>query len=330
MSEQGELVTANLSTGNLSTGNLVTMGEVHTGLLHHSSAVSAAMAARLLDVVLGERVRRSDRPISYVLSPSWPTGVDCLLPAAGAKIRGVGTVVSRAAITGGHVLQGSAFVQVRRSQQARRLPWSHYLARPGIVETLGKADGRHIATGFLEGKSSTEHLDLGAVSRRAVDAVQDRLDLDHRAAFRTARTKLRWVVGPADVDQRSVVFGVLNETIRTVRLPSQGLDVTAVAELCEDLALHDWLLTTLLSLIERSRVGSGSRAETIDRLQPAIDFLLHLWMPAARTDEALLDVWKGVEQRPGFSRQWQVNVDRVRDQLALGTMEKLGVRSSGS
>lgn len=313
------------------TGDLVLMGEVHTGLLHHSSAITPVRAARLLDVVLGERVRRSDRPISYLLSPSQLTGVDCLLPAvAGAKIRGVGTVVSRAAITGGHVVQGSAFTQVRRSPQARRQAWSYYLAQPGVVETLSKTNGRQLADGFLDGLSPGAHLDLGAIGRRAVDAVQDQRDIDHRAPFRSARTKLRWVVPPADADQDRVVFGVQNEAVRTVRLPNRDLPVTAVAELCEDLALHDWLLTTLLSLIERSRIGSGSRAEIIDRLQPAIDFLLHLWMPAARTDEALLDVWHGVEQRPGFSRQWQVSVDRVRDQLALGTMEKLGAGSHRS
>src|SRR5262249_45471213 len=110
--------------GNLVTSNLLTMGEGHTGLLHHSSAVSPASPTRLLDVVLGERVRRSERPISYMQSPGQLTGVDCLLPAvSGAKIRGVGTTVSRSALTGGHVLQGSAYVQVRRSAQARRLPW---------------------------------------------------------------------------------------------------------------------------------------------------------------------------------------------------------------
>ncbi|MDT5027624.1 MAG: hypothetical protein QOE61_4050, partial [Micromonosporaceae bacterium] len=209
----------------MSTGNAVTLGEVHTGLLHHSSAVSSTLATRLLDVVLGERVRRSDRPTSYVLSPSQLTGVDCPLPAAaGTKVRGVGTVVSRAAITGGHVVQGSAFTQVRRSPEARRLPWSHYLARPGIVETLSRVDGRRLADGFLEGRSPSGHLDLGAIGRRAMDAVQDRRDLDHRTAFRSTRTRLRWVIIPAE-GQQSVSFGVVSETIRTVRLPSRGLDV---------------------------------------------------------------------------------------------------------
>lgn len=313
------------------TGNLVTMGEVHTGLLHHSSAVSPASATRLLDVVLGQRVVRSDRPISYVLSPNQLTGVDCLLPAAsGAKIRGIGTAVSRTALTGGHVLQGSTYVQVRRSALARRLPWSHYLDRPGIVETLGKADGRQLADGFLEGKPAGSQLDLASIARLAMDSIQDQRDLDHRSAFRSSRTRFRWVVPPDSAGQKQVVFGIVNDVTRTVRLPSRPIDVTSVAQLCEDLALHDWLLTTLLLLIERSRIGFGTRATVVERLQPAVDFLLHLWMPAARTDRALGDVWEGVEQGSGLSRQWQVNVDRVRDQLALGAMEKLSAGTIGS
>jgi hypothetical protein len=318
------------------TESLVTMGEVHTGLLHHSAAISQAMATRLLDVVLGERVRRSDRPISSVFSPPQLTGVDCQLPASsGARVRGVGTAVSRVTITGGHVVQGSAYVQVTRGQASRRLPWSHYLSRPGVVETVGKANARHLADGHLDAPatsrdSSGQQLDLGAIGARAMDAIQDRRELDHRAAFRTSRTRLRWVIEPPEDGRRTVVFGISDDKARVVRLPYRDLDVTAQAALCEDLALHDWLLTTLLSLIERSRIGSGSRSEIVHRLQPAVDYLLHLWMPAARIDQALADVWHSVEQRPGLSRQWQINVDRVRDQLALGTMEMLATRTRGS
>jgi hypothetical protein len=307
------------------TESLVTMGEVHTGLLHHSAAVSPNTATRLLDVVLGERVRRSDRPNSYALSPDRLTGVDCFLPAAsGSRIRGVGTAVSRAAITGGHVLQGSAFVQITRSTAARRLPWSYYLARPGVIETLGKAPAKHVADGFLDGKPAPGQLDLGAIGGRTMDTIQARRELDHRAAFRSSRTRLRWVVTPADSASRSVAFSTQNDTTRTVRLSGVTATLAEQVALCEDLALHDWLLTTLVALIERSRIGYGSRTDVLARLQPAIDYLLHLWMPAARIDQALLDVWQGVEHRPGFTRQWQINVDRVRDQLALGTMEKLG------
>ena len=89
-------------------GRLVAMGEVNTGLLRHSTAVSETVASTLVDLVPGIRVRGSKRPIAYVQSPDLLTGIDCPLPvSSGAKVRAVGTAVSRAAITGGHVLQGS-------------------------------------------------------------------------------------------------------------------------------------------------------------------------------------------------------------------------------
>lgn len=309
-------------------GVVVALGEVHTGLLHHSCAVSAGTAARLLDIVLGERVRRSDRPIPYAVSPPRLTGVDCLLPTStGAKVRGVGTVVSRASITGGHLVQGSAYLQVVRGRQSRRLPWSHYLARPGIVETLGKVDGKQLADGFLAIWSAHEQLDLGAVSRRAMDAVQDSGELDRRTAFKFARTKLRWVIAGDGTQARSVVFGIHNDVARTVRMGGHGLEAATVAEFCEDLARHDWLLTTLSSLVERSRIGAGPRSAVLERLKPAVDFLLHLWMPKARTDQALHDLWQGLEHHLGLTGQWQANVDRVRDQLALATTEMLSTRS---
>src|ERR1700755_2949509 len=103
----------------MSTGDLVTIGEVHTGLLQNSSAISLSTATRLVDVVLGERVLASERPTSYVRSVERLTGLDCPLPSSkGARVRAVGTVVSRSAITGGHVLQGSVYARIRRGEQS--------------------------------------------------------------------------------------------------------------------------------------------------------------------------------------------------------------------
>src|SRR5207244_8635773 len=92
-----------------------------------------------------------------------------------------------------------------------------------------------------------------------------------------------------------------------------------VTGLCEDLALHDWLLTAILQILDRSRIGALPRGEVVRRLAPAVDHLLHLWMPAARVDRSLLGVWESIERRPGFSRQWRASVDRVRDQVAVST-----------
>jgi hypothetical protein len=302
---------------------LATMGEIHTGLLHHSVAVSGNVAAQLLDTGVGEGVRRFDRPLPYALSPDQLTGVDCPLPSAGGKVRAIGTAVSRTVLTGGHVLQGSAYLSVAPGVAGRRMPWSHYLARPGVVESLHHTTPAQLATGFLRGAGDGE-LDLGAIGARAMDSVQDSADLDHRAAFRSTRTRLRWVLDPPGATRPVVRFTVVDATTRTLRLPTLDAPLAEHAAVCEDVALHDWLLTTLLALVERSRIGVESRAAVVDRLRPAVDFLLHLWLPAARVESALAQVWQAVEQRPGFSRQWQVNVDRVRDQLALAALERLG------
>ncbi|HET6213568.1 MAG TPA: SCO2521 family protein [Micromonosporaceae bacterium] len=314
------------------------MGEVHTGLLQHSAAVSADFALRLLTPVPGVRARRVDRPIAYAVSPDTVTGVDCELPSAGAKVRGVGSIVSRVAITGGHVVQGSAFVRVRRGVAGRRLPWSHYMAAPGIVETMAKVDSDQLAAGFLAPAKPLDVLDIGAIGARAMDMVQSSPMLDHNILLKSSRTRLRWAIEtlgagaePAgavtgsspQAPPLSVTFTVRGDGIRTVLLRAGQIDPSAVAALCEDLALHDWLLTTLLAHVGQARIGTAPRSAVVKRLQPTIDYLLHLWMPAARVDAALADLWLCLDRQPGLTRQWQATVDRVRDQLALATVEVL-------
>jgi hypothetical protein len=304
---------------------MLTLGEVHTGLLQNSTSVSQARSVQLLALVLGERVRQSTRPIAYAVSPDRLTGVDCLLATVSkARVRGVGTMVSRAAITGGHVLQGSTFTRVVKGEADRRLPWSHYMSRPGVVETMGKAQQEDLANGFTETKPALPNLDLGAVSDRLMDEVQVSMGLDRTPPFRMARTRLRWVVTHTSAPaQTRIHFAIENDTLRTMAIAVDVDDPLSVATLCEDLALHDWLLTTLLELIERSRIGDGSRAHMVDRLRPAIDYLLHLWMPAARVDQAVLPLWESLERRPGFTKQWRALVNRIRDQVAVGTVAQL-------
>jgi hypothetical protein len=305
---------------------MLTLGEVHTGLLQHSTALSLEGTAQLLDLLVGERVRRSERPIGYVVSPDQLTGIDCLLPTrSGSRTRGVGTVVSHAAVTGGHVLQGSAHTRVGRAAANRRLVWSHYLSRPGHVETIGKVDARDVTDGFLGTVYQPQALDLAAISARTMDAVQRSPRLDRRPPFRTQRTRLRWQVVPVDDASAEMhgKFEIKSDTLRTLKLTVAHDDVPAIVALCEDLALHDWLLTTLLSLMDASLTGPGTRAQKVDRLRPAIDCLLHLWMPAARLDESVLPVWQALERRPGFTRQWQSSVNRIRDQVTLSTIALL-------
>ena len=79
----------------------------------------------------------------------------------------------------------------------------------------------------------------------------------------------------------------------------------------------DQLLTTLVRMIERSRLGSADGPDAVLSLRPAVDHLLHLWMPTAHVDRSLAPLWEVLEREPGFTRQWQTMVQRVRDQLAL-------------
>ncbi len=310
---------------------VLTVGEVHTGILRNSTSVSRALSTQALSLLLGERVRLFQRPIAYAVSPDILTGLDCRLPtSSGARVRGIGTAISHATITGGHVLQGSTYARVVKSEADRRLPWSHYLSRPGVVETVGKVGRDDLADGFTAAKPSAVDLDLGAVSGRCMDAVQVSPGLDRTLPFRPQRTQLRWVAaagghGTADGPVR---FTIQTGTLRTLRLGLGEHDVPTVVALCEDLALHDWLLTTLLELIERSRLGAGPQVQVVTRLRPAIDYLLHLWMPAARVDRSVLPIWESLERRPGFTRQWEVSVNRIRDQIAVSAVALLSAAAA--
>lgn len=302
------------------------LGEVHTGLVQHSAALSAAECERVLRLLQGERVHTFERPIAYAVSPPLLTGVDCPLPtSSGASPRGVGSVAARVAITGGRVLQGSAVAHLVRAPANRRLPWAHYLARPGRVEAIGKFATAALVDGFLATPGPST-LDLAALAGRSIDTIQAARELDRRPPLRTARVRLRWAAlistEPA-AGAELVRFTVEPGHRRTVLLRTPPDLLGAVGEFCADLALHDWLLSTLLGLVERSQIGARPGPEVVERLRPAVEHLLHLWMPAARTDPVTLPLWESLERRPGLERQWRATTDRIRDQLALSTLALL-------
>jgi hypothetical protein len=307
---------------------MLAVGEVRTGLLQSSGAVPPTLAARALALVPGERVRTAERPIGYAVSPDRLTGVDCRLATrSGARPRGIGTAVTRAAITGGRVIQASTHTVLVRGGTDRR-PWPHYLARPGIVETLAKAGWADLADGFL-GPRDPSTLDLAALNERILDDIVVSRELDRRPPFRSRRTTLRWVAETVGAGREPPVaqFSLAGGLLRTARLALPADDPALVVDLCEDLALHDWLLTTLVEMLERSGLGSGATA--VERIRPAVDHLLHLWMPGARVERRLLPLWESLEQRPGFTRQWDVSVNRIRDQIAVTTVELLGNVAEG-
>lgn len=298
------------------------VGEVRTQLLQNSTELGQDLCCQVLGLRADERPRTSLRPIAYAVSPDLLGGVDCRLAnAPGTRTRGVGTARGRVAISGGRVIQSSCHAVIVDGPD-HRLPWSHYLARPGVIEVIGKRpDWSALATGFLTADDGDDVLDLGEMSGRLMDRVQSSKPLDRRPPFKIARTRLRWVLETGgDTWQARLVL--VSGTLRTLHLRCPDDAGPAMAALCEDLALHDWLLSSLLLLSEKARIGASSPSELARLLAPA-NHLMHLWMPAAHVDKTLRWPWAALEKNPGFTRQWEASVNRIRDQIAIKTLDLL-------
>src|SRR5215469_16055856 len=301
----------------------LTIGEVQTGLLMTSTAVPADTAVDLLAIVPGGLVRTRQRPIRYAWSPEVLTGVDCSASLADRReVRIVGTPATRLSLTDGRIIQAGTHATFHHDHVGRRRPWAHYLAQPGVLEVLGKASEESLATGFLRGPATSAALDLGAVNVRFLAGISRSGHLDRNPPFRSRRTRLRWSAEFSDCEQE-ITFTLGADGLRTVRLRAAEPNPRALADFCADLALHDWLLSTLLDIVDRAVARSRPAGELIALLRPGIDHLVHAWMPAARASRALDRIWQELDLRSGFSLQWQKTVDRIRDQLSVGLIEAL-------
>jgi hypothetical protein len=301
----------------------LTIGEVHTGLLMTSAAVSADAAVELLAIVPGGQVRTRQRPIRYAWSPEVLTGVDCSAPVAERRdVRVIGTPATQLSLTEGHIIQAGTHATFRHDYVGRRRPWAHYLAQPGVLEVLGKASEENLATGFLRGPATPTALDLGAVNVRVLAAIQRSERLDRNPPFRSRRTRLRWSAESSDAEQE-IAFTLGADGLRTVRLRMADPNPRELADFCADVALHDWLLSTLLDIVDRAVARSRPAGELISLLRPGVDHLVHAWMPAARMSRTLDRIWHELDLRSGFSLQWQKTVERIRDQLSVGLIEAL-------
>lgn len=313
----------------------VAVGEIRTGLLRHGPSLTGDAAAQLLDLLPGEPVLRSQRPISHALSPDVVNGVDCnVLTSTGARVRAVGTLLTHAAITGGRVLQTSTLTRIDPSGSQRRRPWAHYTAHPGRLETLGRADAADLAVGFagLAGNPAPGCLDVGAVCERLARRVQSSPLLDGRTPIKSQWTRTRWTAlylsARDDRTEPQAHFVLRPDHVRTISLlipyaRREDYPLDAVLELCRDLALHDWVLTTVSQRIERISAMPGDRARAVGELNPIVSNLFHLWMPGARVRPQLSEVWAGFERQPGFTRQWETARDWIRDQISLRLLSAL-------
>jgi hypothetical protein len=301
----------------------LTIGEVHTGLLLTSTAVSDDTAVEVLGIVPGRSVRTRQRPIRYAWSPEVLTGVDCSAPIAGGRqVRVVGTPTTQLSLTDGRIIQARTHATFRQDPVGRRRSWAHYLSRPGVLEVLDKASEEGLAAGFLQDPATAAVLDLGAVNARVLASAQRGAGLDRNPPFRSRRTRLRWSAEYSDLEQE-IVFTLGADGQRTVRLRAAEPDPRALADFCADLALHDWLLSTLLDIVDRALARSRPAPELISMLRPGVDHLVHAWMPAAHVSKTLDRIWQELDLRAGFSLQWQTTVQRIRDQLSVGVIEAL-------
>lgn len=305
-------------------GYVLTCGEVRTGLLPTRHCLDGRGAARLLALRTDEQVRVSERPNLHARSPDVLTGVDCRLPTANdAKVRAIGTVAARAVLTEGRVLQATAYFSAPAEGLDQRQPWGYYLVRPGVLVPLGRLPERAVAAGFLARDQSafpSGELGVGSIAEGLFGQLSRHPLLDHEVPFKSRRTRLRWAALPVQDGAGASIerFTLDDDGLRTIelRLP-RSTEPAAVAGLCEDLALHDWLLTTVVQKFDGIRTGAAEDRAVMKVVRPLVDHLLHLWMPRARVDRMLSPLWEVLETEPGFTRQWRALVQRIRDQLTL-------------
>ncbi|MFJ4466225.1 SCO2521 family protein [Streptomyces sp. NPDC089424] len=300
---------------------LVVIGEVRTALLMNLRPLPPQAVVTLLDFVPGERVMARERPVRRAVSADVLHGVDCpLTTGSGARVRGIGTLLTRAGVLDGRVVQGSTRAVLATGGE-RRLPWGHYLERPGVVELSGRGAPADVAHRFLTGRDPAD-LDPGAVSEALLGRIRSAPSLDRRTPLRARRTRLRWASVLAGDGFRGE-FSLVDQELRTLRLGFAATTAATpgqLATLCEDIALHDWLLSTVTPVVDRACSGHDSVRAT-GELRTVVDQLLHLWLPNVGGPSRLDAVWAHLEAHPGFSRQWGTCVQRVRDHLALRALD---------
>ncbi|MFC6011249.1 SCO2521 family protein [Nocardia lasii] len=308
---------------------LALLGEVRTGLLPESAALSRGSAAELLTLVRGRHVQSRERPLSWAQSPVIPEGVDCRLATPQrARVRGVGTVATHAVVRGGRILQSSAQATVVPAQGNHRRGWGHYLGRIGVVEILTRTTanlGSHLVEGFLGPPDLVAPtLDPGAIAARLHTRVRTDPILDQRPPIQTAACGLRWAARIRAGQAPSMSFVLLDDETRLASVVvGDETELRAVQRFCEDLATHDWLLTVLTEVIDEAEMAQLSHSSPAQVLTPLLEHLVHLWLPGAFTPPVLRGLWTGLEADPGFSTQWNARVGQLRDRISVATLGAL-------
>jgi len=299
----------------------VALGTVATGLLNTSEPLPLDAAQQALALVPGVKADWRQYPLEQVVSPDLFYGLDCRLAVkSGSQPRIIGTARARAILTAGHVLQGSARVDVLLDASKRRLSWSHYMAHAGTAEAINKADPSDIETGFLRGQSGKSLLDLGSTGAYVMSLLDQVPQIDRRSRLKTQSQRLLWA---AQVREDVEPFGRIEageDGIFRVRMVTPSARLPQFVEFCEILALHHWLLASLKNAFDRS-ARKGRRAE--GELDPALSYLGHVWNPTAHLPHEMRWLWDALEDEAQLSREWHTTLTRVRDKVTLLTRKAI-------
>lgn len=308
---------------------LITLGEVRTCLVPASATLHRAEACGLLALLPGRQVRWRQRPGTLAISPAVSVGVDCALVRSDAgPVRVVGTVAVRGIVTGGRILQSSACTHVVTVPERRRQTWAHYLCRPGQTEVIDRI-GDHgaacvgLADGYLDGLPSATDLDLASIGERLLARLRAAPSLDHHAPLQATTTRLRWTATLGGSAGPNLRFGLDDDMVRSVRIIVRNpAELVAAQRFCEDLAAHDWLLTVADGAFEEADRFPASSRERSAIPAAVLEHLAHLWMPGAHTPVGLRALWKDLQSNPGFSRQWTVLTEQLRDRLRVAQWDR--------
>ncbi|WP_194896612.1 SCO2521 family protein [Catenulispora pinisilvae] len=302
----------------------VVLGAVTTGLLNTSEPLPLEAARQALALLPGVSADWHRHPIEQVVSPDVFFGLDCRLavpPGSGSQPRVIGTARARAVLTAGHILQGSARVEVLLDANRRRLPWAHYAARTGVVEAINKADPADLVTGFLRGAVDSTLLDLGKTGAYVMSLLDRAPQIDRRARLKTETGRLLWAVHVQDGVEPDSLVELRDDGMLRVRIGTPAELLPQFVEFCEILALHHWLLSALRNAFDRSTRSRRRRPE--DELDPALSYLGHVWNPGAHLPHEMRGLWQRLENEAQLTWEWESTLTRVRDKVSLLTRKAI-------
>jgi hypothetical protein len=175
----------------------------------------------------------------------------------------------------------------------------------GALETVGKADQTSLRDAHLAADRTRSTMGMSAFCDSVLAMVQRSPLLDGDSPLKAGRTVLWWAAqSEPDPQKRWVRFTLGEDSLRTLSLVWDLPGVGDIVELCEDVARHDWLLTTVSAIAERVQPDPGDvgASNKFARRAQAVRELQHLWMPDARLSALVREAWHALERRPGFSR----------------------------